>query len=181
MTRTIVLALSALALVACSPPAQQAETTPPPAPAAPQVAAMTDAQFAQEVVNATAFEVQSSELAPTNAARQDVKDFAAMMVREHRAAEAQLVALLPTLNIAAPTAALNADLTGDITELRGLRGQAFDDAYLDDQVEAHNNTVRLFESYIQTAAAGPLRDWATQTLATLRTHQLRAQALENAT
>lgn len=182
MTRTILLAASALALAACGQQAtQQAEAPTPPAPMETAVAAMSDADFVQAAANATHFEIQSSQLAATRSARQDVKDFATMMIRDHTQASEQLAALLPTLNIAAPTPTLDADLTEDIADQRGKTGAEFDDAYLDDQVEAHNNAVRLFETYLQSAPQGALRDWAQTTVVTLRTHRDRVQSLENAT
>lgn len=184
MYKHLIPALGALALAACG---QQATTEAPqntaetaaPAPVLP--AAMTDAEFVQAAANTDAFEIQSSELAAERAARQDVKDFAGMMVRDHRATTQELATLAPRLNMPVPAPQLAADMTGDLNRMRGLSGEAFDDAYLDEQVEAHNNAIGTFERYIQGASAGPLRDWAQATLPKLRTHRDNVQRLENAT
>lgn len=183
MARLTLAALSALALAAgCGPPAQQAETTPPPAPEAiAPTTQMSDAAFVQNAANSDAFEIQSSELAPRRAARQDVKDFAEMMVRDHRSTSGELGALAPTLGMTAPTPALGGTMQSTLGTLRDANGEAFDDAYLDAQVEAHENGVRLFEEYLQGAPTGPLRDWATNTLPRLRTHLEHVRGLENAT
>jgi putative membrane protein len=184
MTKHTLLALGALALAACgqqAPTTETAEAPTPEAPAMPTQAAMTDVQFIQAVANANEFEIQSSELAATRASLQQVKDFAAMMVRDHRAAAQELNTLAPSLNLTAPTPALDAMQQGKVDSLRAQSGEAFDDAYLDAQVEAHENTVRAFENYISGASAGPLRDWANATLPKLRTHLQNVQSLENAT
>jgi putative membrane protein len=184
MIKYTVLALGALALAACgqqTTTADAPETTNIEGPVAPVQAAMTDAEFVQAVANADAFEIQTSELAATRAARQQVKDFATIMIRDHRATTQALTTLAPTINVAAPTPAIDSAMQGTLTSLQGQNGEAFDDAYLDAQVAAHENAIRTFESYIATAAAGPLKDWANNTLPNLRTHLSSVQGLENAT
>ncbi len=185
MSKYLIPALGALALAACGQQAstetQTSTTAETTTPAAVQPAAMTDAEFVQTVANSDAYEIQSSELAAQRGARADVKEFATMMVRDHRATTQELTTLAPTLNMAAPTPQLSADMTNDLNRMRGLSGEAFDDAYLDEQVEAHNSAVSTFERYIQGAQPGPLRDWAQTTLPKLRAHQEHVQRLENAT
>ena len=181
--RFMILALSAAALAACGQQTASTESTsdtvtaqaPVEAPAPP---AMTDATFVQDVVNATAFEVQSSQLAPQHAHAQGVKTFAARMVRDHNAAAAQLTALLPSLSITAPTASLDTAQQSTLDALRAADGVAFDTAYTAAQVQAHQQAVSLFENYTSTAAAGPLKDWASTTLPTLREHLTMAQGLQ---
>lgn len=183
MLRTIAVAAGAFALVACGQQAQTETAEAPPSPElpAPTAPAASDAEFVQAVANADAFEIQSSELAVTRAARQDVKNFATMMLRDHRATTSELTALAPRVNLPAPTPQLDATHSARLDVLREARGEAFDDAYLDAQTETHENAVRAFETYIASAQAGPLRDWATATLPKLRTHLSQVQALENAT
>jgi putative membrane protein len=182
MVRTSLLAaISALALAACGQSTQTAETPPAPEPAAPQQAAITEADFVQLVANSDAFEIQVSQLASDRAARSEVKDFAAMMVRDHTATTQELTALAPTIGLTAPTPVLDSEHQLKLDTLRGLSGAAFDDAYLDRQVEAHEAAISAFQNYIQSASAGPLRDWAQTTLPKLQTHLSSVQSLENAT
>ncbi len=177
----LIAAASAVALSACG---QQATTTTeaPPAvePAAPAPAQMSDADFVNAVGHATAFEIQSSQLAPRHASRADVKTFAAMMVRDHTAAGAQLTALAPTLNLPAPPSDLDPAMTDQVATLTAANGAAFDTAYINAQVTAHQQAVTLFENYVAGAPAGPLKDWANTTLPTLRTHLQNVQALQTA-
>jgi putative membrane protein len=187
MTKHAWLALGALALAACGQQTATTETaeTPtaqtPAAPAAPTTTAMSNTEFVQAVVNATTFKIQSSELAATHASRQDVKNLATMLVRDHRAAAQRLTTLVPTIGLTMPTAQIDAAKDSKLDALRGQNGHAFDDAYLDAQVEAHQDAVHLFEQYAANSQAGPLHDFANSTLPTLRQHLERAQSLENAT
>lgn len=184
MTRYLLIAASALALTACGQ-RTTTETAEAPAaqqtPIAPQTAAMSAAEFVQTAAASDAFEIQSSELAAQRAARQNVKSFAADMVTAHRQTTQQLTQLTSANNMPAPTPQLNATQQASLDNLRGKNGADFDDAYLDAQVQAHENAVRMFEQYATNGEAGPLRDWAQSTLPHLRDHLQRVQALENAT
>ena len=179
MLRPIIIASAMLALTACG---QQVATTtddtaptPPPAtaPAAPSAQ-----EFAQTVANSDAFEIQSSQLAAQRAQRQDVKDFAATMVRDHTMTTQQLTALAPQINLTPPTPQLDAAKQGQLDTLRGQNGAAFDTAYVDAQVAAHTEAVALFERYANGGEPGPLRDWANETLPKLREHLTHVQALD---
>ena len=179
MRRYFLIAASAFALAACG---QQA-TTETPAAEAPvtQQAALSPADFIQTVAASDAFEIQASELAAQRAARQDVKDLAAQMVTAHRQTTQELTQLTTANSLSAPTPQLNAMQQTSLDNLRNQTGNAFDDAYLDAQVAAHENAVRAFEEYASAGEAGPLRDWAQRTLPALRQHLQHAQGLENAT
>ncbi|HYD87681.1 MAG TPA: DUF4142 domain-containing protein [Vitreimonas sp.] len=181
MTRQAFLALGVLALAACGQQTTSETTETAPAESSAPTAAMNDATFAQAVANSDAFEIQSSELAAQRAARQEVKDFAAMMIRDHSQTTQELAALAPQINLTPPAPQLDGLKQDRINALRSASGEAFDDAYLDAQVAAHEEAVRTFEDYIASAQAGPLRDWANTTLPKLRTHLQQVEALENAT
>lgn len=176
------IAASTFALAACG---QQATTETAEAPAteapATEQAAMSAADFIQTVAASDAFEIQSSELAAQRAARRDVKDLAAQMVTAHRQTTQELTQLTTANSLSAPTPQLNAMQQTSLDNLRNQTGNAFDDAYLDAQVAAHENAVRAFEQYASAGEAGPLRDWAQRTLPALRQHLQHAQGLENAT
>jgi len=183
MKRHFLIAASALALAACGQQAttETAETPQAEQPGATQQMAASAAEFIQTVAASDAFEIQSSELAAQRAARQDVKNLAAQMVTAHRQTTRELTQLTTANNLAAPTPQLDATQQASLNNLRNLSGEAFDDAYLDAQVAAHENAVRAFEQYAANGEAGPLRDWAQRTLPNLRQHLERVQNLENAT
>jgi putative membrane protein len=180
MTRTFLLAASALALTACGQQTTQT-TEAPETPAETMTATVSAGDFIQTVAASDAFEIQSSELAATRAARQDVKDIATRMITAHRQTTEQLTSLASANSLPAPAPQLNATQTASLDNLRGQSGEAFDDAYLDAQVAAHENAIRAFEDYAANGEAGPLKDWANQTVPALRQHLADVQGLENAT
>jgi putative membrane protein len=181
MNKHVMLALSALALAACGQQAQQAQTEAAPTETVAQVpAGMTDAEFIQAAAQADQYEIQLSQLAADRALRQDVKDLAATLVREHTAASQQLMQLASAAGVTvAPT--LTVQQNDRINNLRNNSGETFDDAFLDTQVEVHETAIATFERYLQTAGPGELRTFAEATLPKLRDHHQRTQSLENAT
>jgi len=181
-TRFILAAAAAFALAACG---QQATTTDTDladdmTQTQPDMAA-ANMEFAQTAAAAGAFEVQSSQLAASRAQLQTVKDFAQRMITDHTAAGQQLTGVATAAGMTAPSPQLTDQQQAAINNLTSLNGEAFDDAYLDAQVEAHENAVSAFQTYLANAQAGPLRDWAQQTLPTLQQHLADVRALENAT
>lgn len=178
-----IAAFGALALAACGQQAQTTDAEPATVeqPAIPAAAAITNADFVQQVANADAYEVQAAEIAAERGMRAEVKTFAAQMRTDHTATSAELTALAPRIGVTAPAAAVTPDNQARLDALRGASGEAFDDLYLDQQVEAHENTVRLFQDYLNNAPAGELRTWAETTLPKLQAHHTHVQGLENAT
>jgi putative membrane protein len=179
-----IAAASVLALMgACGQQAATQAEAPPAAetPAMPSVITPSAAEFAQLTANSDAYEIQASELAATRAARQEVKDFAAIMVRDHNQTTQQLASWAQTNDMAAPTPAVSAEQQRMIDQLRGLNGEQFDDAYIDQQTEAHEQAVEAFNNYAQNGEAGPLRDWAQNTLPKLREHLTHVEGLDSAT
>jgi putative membrane protein len=183
MKHYLLIAVSALALAACGQEARvdTAETAPGNSPSATQQAGRSAAEFVQTAATSDAFEIQSSELAAQRASRQEVKDLAARMVTAHRQTTQQLTQLASANNLPTPAPQLNATQRASLDNLRNQTGAAFDDAYLDAQVAAHENAVRAFEDYATNGESGPLREWAQQTLPSLRHHLSEVRNLENAT
>ncbi|HVY84113.1 MAG TPA: DUF4142 domain-containing protein [Caulobacterales bacterium] len=186
MRKTTLIAVSALALAAaCGQQAQQqaeapaATETVAPAPA-PIPAAPSAEEFVQKAANSDAFEIQAAQLALTHASNADVKAFARMMRTDHTATTHELTSLAPTVNLAVPTPALDSDQQAKLDALRNANGAAFDSLYVDQQVQAHQDAVSMFENFANNSAQGPLQQWAQTTLPKLRQHLDRAQALKNA-
>lgn len=168
--------VAALALGGCGPKAQDSaaaagnsvvevadETGNDISNAASNVAdAMTPAPTAQEFADQTArsdaFEIASAKLAKDKASSAELKSFAAMMITDHTAStakvkDAALIALPPIT----PDPTLTADQQDKLAALAKLSGAAFDKAYADQQIKAHEDALTLMQTYI---AKGDFRSLA---------------------
>ncbi|MEO6405523.1 MAG: DUF4142 domain-containing protein [Ferruginibacter sp.] len=112
-------------------------------------------------------EVELGKIAQQNAASKAVKDFGAMMIKDHGTANDEIKVLASQKNVI-----VNDDLgehKQQVDDMRAMKGSAFDKTYVDMMVEDHQTDVAKFE----TAANGPdaaVSAFATKTLPVLRKH-----------
>lgn len=122
-----------------------------------------DAQIAAIVVVANTVDVNAGELAKTKASSKDVKEFAARMVTDHKGVNAQAVDLVTKLKVtpeANPTSqSLASDGEKKLAELKGLKGAAFDKAYVDNEVVYHQAVLDALDKVlIPNASNAELKD-----------------------
>lgn len=124
-------------------------------------------------------EVEAARLAEEKGTAADVKAFASMMLKDHGAANEKLKSLAASKKLEVSS---DADLIDKakamILELRGAK--SFDQAYANNQVNAHEAAVKLFDEYAKDGKDAELRAFAEQTLPTLRTHLEKARELAHA-
>ena len=105
-----------------------------------------------------------------------MKTLASQLIQDHTAATRQLSALAPQLGLRLPTALSGPKLT-ELAALRTSKGAAFDRAYVNAQVTAHEQAVNLFRAYSKSGGNAQLRAHATRTLPALERHLQAARDL----
>jgi putative membrane protein len=133
-----------------------------------------DAEFAVAAANGGMAEVELSKLAETKATNAKVKEFAAMMTKDHGGANTELMALAKTKNITLPTT-IGEDKQKTMGDLQTKTGAEFDKAYVDVMVKDHKATVDLFEKASTDAKDADIKSFAIKTLPVLKNH---LQAIE---
>jgi putative membrane protein len=150
--------------------AQEGGSSYPSSPDQIQPATVTDPQeFTTKGAAANDFEIQSSQLALTKSQNADIKAFAQMMIDDHTKAGEAMKTAAASQNTMLPTAQ-DADAASKLTQLQGASGADFDKLYVKMQTDAHVQAVGLFSGYSQSGPDGQLKDFATQTLPTLKMH-----------
>jgi len=152
---------------------------PPAGTSAPATGARlsaTDTCFAEQAALGDQFEIQSSQLAAAQAANARVKAMATQIITDHTAATRQLSVLAPQLGLRLPTTLTGPKLT-ELAALRTSKGDAFDRAYVNAQVTAHEQAVNLFRAYGKSGGNAQLRAHATRTLPALERHLQAARDL----
>lgn len=149
--------------------------------AAPALAeeAPTTERFVEKVGLSDMFEVESGRVANERAQLAAVKAFGKRMVDDHSQTTNQLKTLVRDNNIRAelPTA-LDDKHQAKLDKLKNLSGREFDKSYIDGQVTVHQKAVNLFQAYSQSGENAKLKEWAQNTLPTLKDHLQQAQTLE---
>ncbi|MDN3550639.1 DUF4142 domain-containing protein [Mucilaginibacter aquaedulcis] len=136
-----------------------------------------DAKFATDAANGGLTEVAAGKIAQQKAINQKVKDFAAMMVKDHSKANDELMAIAKTKNITLP-AAPSEDKQKELTDLSGKSTSDFDKAYVDAMVDGHKKTIALFEDASKNCKDAELKAFATNTLPTIKGHLAEIEAIK---
>jgi putative membrane protein len=135
-----------------------------------------DHLFVQEASLGGMAEVEAGKLAEQRAQRPEVKDFARQMVADHTKANDSLRSLEKTTKMAAPKD-LDMDHKVMRAQLSGLKGAAFDQAYVRAQVMDHQKTAQLLEWEIGSGQSDPVKGYAKATLPIVLDHLQHAQRL----
>ena len=110
-------------------------------PAGAYAQGVNDAQIAAIVVTANQVDIDAGNLAKSMGSNAEVKKFGEQMATDHTGVNKQAVALVTKLKVTPednPTAqSLKAGGEKNIANLKGLKGAAFDKAYVDNEVAYH--------------------------------------------
>jgi putative membrane protein len=123
-------------------------------------------------------EIENGKLALQKSQSADVRKFAQMMIDDHQAANNELTELSSQLRLPA------SDTTAMMDRVKKLileyREGSFDKAYANNQVEAHEQTIELFQEQVEDADVPPLQDYARKHLPRLEAHLEEAKKLQAA-
>ena len=132
-------------------------------------AAAPDASFYKTLAQGGIAEVEAGKLAQQKGDDPKVKDFGAMMVKDHSAANEQLKALAAGKGIDLPGSSSTSQMATK-AKLEVLSGGTFDKSYVDDQVKAHRDTVELLKKEIATGQDPDAKVFAQKVLPTVESH-----------
>jgi putative membrane protein len=138
-----------------------------------------DSKFAVKAASGGMMEVQLGELAQQKASSQRVKDFGAMMVRDHSKANDELKSLAGMKNITLPPAP-GEDHMDHIKKLSKKNGREFDKDYMKMMVDDHEDDIDAFEKASKDCKDADIKGFANKTLPVLHTHLDSAKAINKA-
>jgi putative membrane protein len=132
--------------------------------------------FAVTAANGGMMEVELGKVAQEKAVNKRVKEFGAMMVKDHSEANARLKSLASSLNIALPDSVSN-DTKDEINKLNKKKGKDFDKAYMDMMLDDHKKDIAEFRKAADNLTDSTIKNFASTTLPTLEKHLDSAQAI----
>ena len=149
-------------------------------PVAALAAGDPDQSFFRKAAEGGKAEVAAGRLAEQKASSQSVKDFGAMMVKDHSAANAKLRKLAAEKHVALPkgVGAMNA---ATAQKLKLKSGADFDRDYIDQQIKAHQQTIDLLQKEIDTGKDAQAQEFAQSILPTVKEHLAKANELASQT
>ena len=128
-----------------------------------------DSSFYKNAAEAGISEVEAGKLASEKATDTKVKDFAAMMVKDHTAANDKLKDIASGKGVTLPTTASVAQMASQ-AKLKVLSGETFDASYIKAQIKAHQETAALLKKEIASGGDAEAKAFAKTTLPVVQAH-----------
>ncbi len=136
-----------------------------------------DKNFVMKAAAGGMMEVELGNLAQQNAASQRVKDFGAMMVKDHGQANQELMSFASRRNVVLNQDSLMSAHKSEMDKLKSKTGAEFDKAYMSMMVKDHQKDVNEFEKASKMCKDQECLAFAGKTLPVLKTHLDSAQAI----
>lgn len=200
LTRVLIVAALSLSssALADTPPAGAPAKTPAPntgntgntgKPEKPEKAeklADSDLQIIARYHDDDATEIDLGKLAAQRSPRQAVKDYGGMLARDHAAFDAKLTAMVKQAGQTIPKAQQDTQAERDalastqqrVTELKKLRGAAFENEYLRLMIELHARAVAGVDAHAAAAKRPEIAQLLRDEKPALQMHLDRARELQ---
>lgn len=140
--------------------------------------APTASDFVQKAAMSDMYEIEAGNIAATKGQSDAVKSFGQHMTEAHSTTTAELKAIVTSekLKVELP-AKLDAKHQALIDDLNKATAADFDKTYAKQQVDAHDQAVKLFRRYADKGDNKVLKQFAAKTLPTIEQHLEAAKHL----
>jgi putative membrane protein len=135
-----------------------------------------DSSFYKHAAEGGMAEVELGQLAQDKASNASVKDFGAMMVKDHSAANEKLKAIAASKNINLPKSPSVGQMATK-TKLEVLSGDTFDKSYIKGMIKDHKEDIAEFKKEAAEGQDPDAKAFAAATLPTLRAHLSSIQSI----
>ncbi len=135
-----------------------------------------DQSFYKKAAEGGISEVELGKLAQEKGQSQAVKNFGAMMVQDHTAANEKLKAVASSKGIDLPSSSGMSQMATK-GKLEVLSGDTFDKSYIKSMVSDHEEDIREFETEAHSGQDPEAKAFAAATLPTLKAHLKKIRAI----
>lgn len=144
---------------------------------------LSDAEIASVAVVANQIDIDAGQLAQQKSKDPAIRDFAGTMISDHKSVIDKASALVKKLGVTPQDNALSRQLMANAEKmsrtLKAASGQAFDRAYINNEVAYHQAVITTVENrLIPEATNAELKDLLQSVLPVLRTHLEHAQMVQ---
>jgi putative membrane protein len=133
-------------------------------------------EFLTKAIKGDNSETKLGALAASRGHSRAVRDFGAMLARDHRKAKAQAEPVAVRHHVRVP-AAMADEAKDEYAKLQGMRGAAFDREFARYMVDDHHKDIADFEAETNSRDPADVRALARQTLPALRKHLATARSI----
>jgi putative membrane protein len=172
MRKLAILLGGALALAACS-------NNPRPVAPVDINNPLLAPGFMAQAASANEFEIESAQLALQASQNPGVQSFANMLIADHTAMGQQMAAAAAAAHLPPPSPTLLPAQQAMLDQLRAAgSGYAFDQAFQQAQIQAHQQGIALMQNYSTGGDVPALRTLAAGAIPVMQRHLAMAQSLQ---
>ncbi|GAB1538337.1 hypothetical protein NUACC21_09960 [Scytonema sp. NUACC21] len=139
-----------------------------------------DQQFVTQAAQSDLTEIQTSRLALQRSQNQAVRKYAQRMIQEHTSSSKQLTQIAQQKKLQLPKD-IGSDNRALVSQLGGLKGTDFDQAYMQGQVASHTKTLANYQNYLQQGNDPQLKAFASKVAPLVADHLEMAQNMAQGT
>jgi putative membrane protein len=133
--------------------------------------------FVKEAASGGMMEVQLGKLAQKKASSKDVKDFGALMVKDHSKANDQLKSVAKKNNITLSKKLMDKHQK-HVDELSKLSGKDFDEEYVNMMKDDHEEDISKFQKASEDLENNDVKNFAKNTLPVLKKHKEKVDQID---
>jgi putative membrane protein len=137
-----------------------------------------DQKFLEKAMGSDIAEIQMGRLALEKSTDEQVRHFAIQMTEDHGKMLDDFKQSVQGLNIPVPEEP-SKDALKTIDKLKGLSGDAFDQAYIKEMVKAHKEDDKAFKEEARSTTSPQLKEMVTQDLQMIERHLQQIQQIAN--
>ena len=135
--------------------------------------------YVAQAASSDQFEIQSGQLALQASQNPSVQQFANMLISDHTQTSQNLLAAATAAHVPPPPPGLLPPQQAMLDQLRSAgTGYAFDQAFQQAQIQAHQQALALHQNYAASGDLPPLRAVATSAVPIIQRHLAMAQSLQ---
>ena len=138
-------------------------------------------EFVTKATISNMFEIQAAQLAEQKLSDPAYRDFAKMLITDHKRLGDELKSNLRTVKDIQMPSSLDAKHEQMLQTLKSEPTGSFERQYREGQIHGHQQAVHLFQAYAQNGENSELKTWAKNSVPTLEKHLRRAEALPKPT
>ena len=143
---------------------------------------MRDADIFAAMTASDATEITLGQLGADSATNADVKQFAQMMVTDHKAMSEQMHQIAEQLNIVSQSGDRAENTIDDsddwADDLKGKTGRDFDQKFMDIMVESHENTLKMLEKAASSTTTAQLTEAINNARTKVQSHLDQAKQIQ---
>jgi putative membrane protein len=142
-------------------------------------AVTSGADYAAAVAASDTYEIEAAKLAQKNSKNADIRAYAKMLETDHTKSSADLKTAAseatPPITV---TPKMTDDQQDDLKDLGAASTEDFDDVYIDQQIDAHEDALAKLQAYAKDGDVPSLKKHAAATATVIEKHLARARELD---